>query len=279
MLELYRKTNYECSKIITKNYSTSFSLGILAFDKKFRDPIYGIYSYVRYADEIVDTFHDFNKLDLFKKFREETFRAIEDKISLSPVLDTFQDVVNTYHIDIDLIDAFLNSMEMDLYQNQYSEKGYTDYIYGSAEVVGLMCLKVFCENNQDLYNSLESPARALGSAFQKVNFLRDLKDDFQGKGRTYFPGVNFNSNFTNDTKKLIETDIQKDFDHAMEGISNLPTGAKLGVYLAYQLYISLFNRLKKADAHQVMKERIRVPDSEKISMIPMAYVKTRFNFI
>lgn len=278
-LSLYRQTNFECSKMITRRYSTSFSMGILAFSKKFRNPIYGIYAYVRYADEIVDTFHEFDKPRLFKEFREETFKAIHQKIHLNPVLDAFQEVVNKYGVDHELINAFLDSMEMDLEKTNYNPNGYQEYIYGSAEVVGLMCLRVFCEGDSVKYDHLKPNARSLGAAFQKINFLRDLKDDYQDRGRTYFPDVNFQVNFDETTKREIEADIARDMNHAYEGIKKLPGDAKLGVYLAYLLYMSLFRRLKKASPTDVMHSRIRVPDPEKIAIIPLAYFRTRMGLV
>ena len=235
MMALFNQTALECSKLITEHYSTSFTLGIKTLDRKFHFPVYAVYGFVRYADEIVDTFHDYNKKALLEKFKRDTYEAIEEKISLNPVLQSFQLVVHEYGIDHELIEAFLHSMEMDLYLQDYDATGYSEYIYGSAEVVGLMCLRVFCEGDKAMYDRLKEPARKLGSAFQKVNFLRDIKSDYQDRGRTYFPGVNFN-NFTCDAKNLIEADIQCDFDEAYQGIINLPKGARMGVYLAY-IYI------------------------------------------
>ncbi|RYZ98705.1 MAG: phytoene/squalene synthase family protein, partial [Sphingobacteriaceae bacterium] len=238
-MDLYDNTCFDCSKLITQNYSTSFSLGIKAFDKKFRNPIYAIYGFVRYADEIVDTFHDHDKEKLISDFKAQTFVAIKQKISLNPVLHAFQMVVNRYGIDHDLIEAFLISMEMDLHTRVYDEESYKAYIYGSAEVIGLMCLRVFCENDDKLYQALLPKACSLGSAFQKINFLRDVKADHEERGRIYFPGVNFD-NFTEQDKKIIELDIKKDFDDGFEGIKLLPNGTKLGVYIAYIYYKTLF---------------------------------------
>lgn len=276
---LFRKTNYRCARLITRAYSTSFSMGIMAFGSALRDPIYGIYAYVRYADEIVDTFHDYNKPDLFVRFREETWKAIDERISLNPVLDAFQNVVNTYHIDREVIDAFLDSMEMDLDQRTYNPESYSDYIYGSAEVVGLMCLRVFVNGNEALYRELVGPARSLGAAFQKVNFLRDMKDDFENRGRTYFPGINFSQGFTPDMKAAIETDIQNDFDDALVGIRKLPREAKTGVYMAYLLYVTLFKKLKSASTDDIRQSRIRVPDTEKLALIPLAVFRTRLGTV
>ena len=278
MMKLYHQTCYECSQIITQRYSTSFSTGIRVFDRKFRAPIYAIYGFVRFADEIVDTFHGFPKEDLLKRFREDTFRAIEDKISLNPVLNAFQLVVHNYDIEKELIDAFLDSMEMDLYKHKYQDQLYRQYIYGSAEVVGLMCLRVFTEGDNSLYEQLKAPAKSLGSAFQKINFLRDMKSDFDERGRVYFPGVDF-SNFTNKDKKLIEEDIKADFDHGYEGIIQLPKGARFGVYLAYVYHINRFKKIKRATAAKVTQERIRVNDGKKVYLLFSSAFKNAFNLL
>lgn len=277
-MKLYDKTCSECSQLITNRYSTSFSLGIKVFDKKYRAPIYGIYGFVRFADEIVDTFHQYSKENLLQKFRKDTYEAIEEKISLNPVLHSFQQVVHTYGITHDLIDAFLDSMEMDLHFDRYQDSLYKKYIYGSAEVVGLMCLKVFCEGDEERYEHLKDSARSLGSAFQKINFLRDMKSDFAERGRVYFPGVDFN-HFTNDDKVRIETDIKADFDHAYTGIVQLPEGARLGVYLAYVYYTNLFKKIKHATAARVKQERIRVNDSRKMYLLFSSAVKNRLNLL
>lgn len=276
--ELYNKTCRECSSLITRRYSTSFSTGIRVFDKKFQDPIYAVYGFVRFADEIVDTFHDFDKSALLNRFREDTYTAINEKISLNPVLHAFQEVVHGYDIEMELIDAFLDSMEMDLHFNKYEDALYNQYIYGSAEVVGLMCLRVFCENDKSRYETLKAPAQSLGSAFQKINFLRDMKSDFAERGRVYFPGIDF-TNFTNEDKIRIEADIKKDFDDAYKGIIALPEGARFGVYLAYVYYISLFNKIKKATAAVVKEQRIRVNDSRKFYLLCSSAVKMRFNML
>jgi 15-cis-phytoene synthase len=278
MLELYNATALECSKIITQHYSTSFTMGIKTLAKKFHLPVYAIYGFVRYADEIVDTFHDFDKKDLLERFRQDTYKAIKEKISLNPVLHSFQLVVNKYQIEQELIDSFLHSMEMDLYNHEYTSKTYEEYIYGSAEVVGLMCLRVFCEGNKEFYESLKAPAKSLGAAFQKINFLRDIKSDFQERGRTYFPQVDF-TKFDEKTKKDIEIDIKKDFEDAYKGIKKLPKGSKLGVYLAYIYYIALFKKIQKLPATIVMQERIRVPDSQKMSLLLQSYFKFKFSSI
>lgn len=277
-INLFNKTCFECSKLITNNYSTSFSLGIKAFDKRFRNAIYAIYGFVRYADEIVDTFHDQDKAALIAGFREETFKAIEKRISLNPVLQSFQIVVNQYRLESDLIEAFLLSMEMDLDKTAYNEDGYHQYIYGSAEVIGLMCLRVFCENDQALYNALLPKARSLGAAFQKINFLRDIKSDFEERGRVYFPGVDFN-HFSESDKKAIEADIKIDFDDALAGIKQLPQGTKLGVYIAYVYYLELFNKIKNTPANVILQKRIRVSDSQKMALYLKAMVHQKLKLV
>ncbi|MCS7003873.1 MAG: phytoene/squalene synthase family protein [Cytophagales bacterium] len=269
-IKLFNTTTFECSKIITQRYSTSFSLGIRVLDKSLHQPIYAIYGFVRYADEIVDTFHHHDKKKLLEHFKEETYRAIEERISLNPVLHAFQLTVNQYHIEKELIDAFLYSMELDLYKSTYDENFYQTYIYGSAEVVGLMCLHVFCNGDKQLYNNLKEPARRLGAAFQKVNFLRDMKSDYLERGRIYFPNLNI-ENFDEKTKKLIEKDIQADFDAALEGIKKLPFSARTGVYLAYVYYLKLFEKIKTVEAKKVLQERIRVPDLAKIWLLFKSY--------
>jgi phytoene/squalene synthetase len=278
MLALYEKTTFGCSKLITEHYSTSFTLGIKTLDKKFHKAIYAIYGFVRYADEIVDTFHDFDKKVLLDRFKADTYLAIEEGISLNPVLHSFQKVVREYSIEHELIEAFLYSMEMDLYDIEYDNATYEKYIYGSAEVVGLMCLRVFCEGDLAMYDRLKDDARSLGAAFQKVNFLRDIKSDFTERGRVYFPGVDF-TDFSKDAKELIEDDIQADFDKALRGINGLPDGAKRGVHLAYTYYLKLFSRIKKTSANRIQNERIRVPDSVKLALLAKTLVKTSFNVL
>lgn len=278
MLELYNKTCMECSQLITRRYSTSFSLGIQVFDQKYRAPICAIYGFVRFADEIVDTFHSYAKKELLDRFREDTYRAIEEGISLNPVLQSFQQTVNTYKIERPLIDAFMDSMEMDLYHNAYEDGMYKQYIYGSAEVVGLMCLRVFCEGDEQMFERLEASACALGSAFQKINFLRDMKSDFDERGRVYFPGVDFR-HFTNEDKKLIEADIKKDFDFALTGIIQLPKGVRFGVYLAYVYYTNLFKTIIREPAHQVKKKRIRVNDGKKMLLLFSSAIRSSLNLL
>ena len=271
---LFDQTTLECSRLITQRYSTSFTLGIKTLDKKFHLPIYAIYGFVRYADEIVDTFHDQDKATLLERFKKDTYEAIDAKISLNPVLHAFQLIVNQYKIDLDLIEAFLHSMEMDLDLKKYNDSKYNEYIYGSAEVVGLMCLKVFCEGNQEMYDRLKEPACKLGAAFQKVNFLRDIKSDFEERGRVYFPGVDYKL-FNRDIKTQIEEDIQKDFDDSLIGIEQLPDGAKLGVKVAYLYYQKLFDKIKGLPAETITQQRIRIPNSKKISLLVGTYFGTK----
>jgi phytoene synthase len=277
-MNLYDEACFECSKLITQKYSTSFSLGIKAFDADYRYPIYAIYGFVRFADEIVDTFHEYDKVRLICNFRSETFKAIEEGISLNPVIHSFQQVVNRYGIDHQLIDAFLRSMEMDLDQKVYDGDGYNAYIYGSAEVIGLMCLRVFANNDDDLYHVLLPQARSLGAAFQKVNFLRDIRSDFEERGRTYFPGVDFN-NFTEQVKLNIQANIQSDFDAAFAGIKQLPVGTRLGVYIAYTYYLQLFKKIKNTPANVIMQKRIRVSDTCKIGLYVKAVLQQKLNVI
>jgi phytoene/squalene synthetase len=271
MKDLYLQTCLEASRLITNRYSTSFSLGIKTLHKRFHNAIYAIYGFVRYADEIVDTFHEFDKESLFVRFKADTYKAIEEKISLNPVLHSFQWAVNSYSIDHEYIEAFFNSMEMDLHKSKYTKEGYGEYIYGSAEVVGLMCLRVFCQGNNAQFQHLKASARSLGAAFQKVNFLRDIKSDFQERGRVYFPGADI-TRFNETDKAAIEADIAKDFEHALEGIKQLPSGAKEGVYLAYIYYLRLFKKIKHTPPAQILSMRIRIPDVVKILLL----IKTLF---
>lgn len=268
--DLFDQTTFECSKLITQRYSTSFTLGIKTLDQKFHMPIYAIYGFVRYADEIVDTFHDQDKAQLLARFKKDTYESIESGISLNPVLHAFQLVVNKFKIDHDLIEAFLHSMEMDLDFKTYDDSKYQEYIYGSAEVVGLMCLKVFCEGNQEEYDRLKDSACKLGAAFQKVNFLRDIKSDYEERGRVYFPGVDFN-HFDKVIKKQIEADIQQDFNDSLSGIEQLPIGAKLGVKVAYLYYQKLFDKIKGLPAETITQRRIRIPNSKKLSLLIGTY--------
>ena len=278
MIELYHKISVDASKNVTQLYSTSFSMGIKLLDKNIHDAIFSIYGFVRLADEIVDTFHDYPKSEMLQEFKEETYKALDRKISVNPILHAFQMVVNKYSIDKDLIDKFLLSMEQDLNDIQYSSVGYKEYIVGSAEVVGLMCLKVFVNGDDDLYFKLEEPARKLGAAFQKINFLRDVKADYQELGRTYFPGVDLEK-FTPDEKLKIEEDIQDDFECGLEGIIKLPSSSRLGVYVAYRYYFSLFKKIKKVSSDRLMEERIRVPNSKKLLITFESMFQNQFNWI
>lgn len=278
MIDLYNEVCESCSELTTKRYSTSFSMGIRLFAKKFRRPIYNIYGYVRFADEIVDTFHNHNKSELLQRFREDTDRALDERISLNPILQSFQNTVHEYNIDREHIYAFLESMKMDLYDHKYDQSLYEKYIYGSAEVIGLMCLKVFCDGNEEDYKKLEPFAKSLGSAFQKINFLRDIKSDFVERGRVYFPNVRYES-FSENCKKQIEADILMDFEMGLEGIKSLPKGAKLGVYLAYVYYINLFKKIKNCPAIRVQEERIRVRNRHKIVLLASSTFKHTFNLI
>ena len=278
MIDLYHKISVDASKNVTQLYSTSFSMGIKLLDKNIHNAIFSIYGFVRLADEIVDTFHDYPKSEMLQEFKEETYKALDRKISVNPILHAFQMVVNKFSIDRELIDKFLLSMEQDLNDIQYSSDGYKEYIVGSAEVVGLMCLKVFVNGDNDLYFNLEEPARKLGAAFQKINFLRDVKADYQELGRTYFPGVDLEK-FTPDEKLKIEEDIQDDFECALEGIIKLPSSSRLGVYVAYRYYFSLFKKIKKVSSDRLMEERIRVPNTKKILITFKSMFQNQFNWI
>lgn len=278
MKALFDKVSCTCSKITTKTYSTSFSLGILCLDKKFREPIYNIYGFVRFADEIVDSFDGYDKHFLLNDFKKQTYEAITQGISLNPILNSFQAVVRQYNIEGELIENFLGSMEMDLYKSSHTSVSYNNYIFGSAEVVGLMCLKVFAEGDKKEYERLKYPAMKLGSAFQKVNFLRDLNADYQVLGRTYFPEVDL-LNFTQEKKREIEEDIKMEFDEAYEGIKQLPKGARGGVYLAYTYYKCLFNKIRSIPGQRLMSERIRVPNNKKIGLLVESYVKHNLNML
>ena len=275
-MELFTETSLKCSKVITEAYSTSFTLGIRTLHRRFHMPIYGIYGFVRCADEIVDTFHAHDKRKLLQTFKEQTYDALESGISLNPVLQAFQAIVNAYHIDRSYIDAFLKSMEMDLDDHVYDASLYKEYIYGSAEVVGLMCLKVFCEGDEAMFQRLKEPACSLGAAFQKVNFLRDMKSDYDDRGRVYFPHIEYSS-FCNNSKAAIEADIEKDFNNAYAGIMALPRSARLGVYLAYRYYLKLFRKIQNVPATHILSERVRVPDNTKLALLVGSYLKYRLN--
>jgi phytoene/squalene synthetase len=277
-MELYDETCFETSKLITKKYSTSFSKGIAAFHPRFRYPIYSIYGFVRFADEIVDTFRTQDKQKLLDNFEKEAFSAIEKKISLNPVLQSFQITVNHYQIDRELISCFLKSMRMDIGKATFTEAEYKRYIHGSAEVIGLMCLRVFCEGDNERYDSLVPSAKSLGSALQKVNFLRDIKADQHERSRAYFPNVTFGT-FDNTSKKLIETDIKRDFDDGFKGIKALPDGARLGVYIAYQYYLSLFKKIVKTPAETILQKRMRVSNSSKAFLYYKAVLRHKLGLI
>lgn len=274
-MDLFDSASFACSRTITYRYSTSFSLGIRMLSKKFRDPICAVYGFVRCADEIVDTFHEYDKETLLRNFKEEAFAAIRNGISLNPVLQAFQKTVHTYRVDHELIRAFMHSMEADLYQKTHDEESYKTYIYGSAEVVGLMCLHVFCEGDKERYEKLKPYAQKLGAALQKVNFLRDMKSDYSDRARVYFPGVDF-ARFDEETKKKIEEDILQDFKEARVGIMQLPRGARTGVYLAYVYYKALFLKIRRTPAEELLERRIRVPDSQKITLLLASYFRIRF---
>ena len=278
MMELYHKVCRECSQLVTNQYSTSFSLGIKMFAEEFRSPIYNIYGFVRFADEIVDTFHDHDKALLFEEFREDTYKALDRKISLNPILHAFQEVVHEYDITLDLIDGFLDSMKMDLKSYEFDRPTYEKYIFGSAEVVGLMCLKVFVKGDKQEYDRLKDSAMKLGSAFQKVNFLRDVKSDYIDRGRVYFPDVLYES-FTCTQKSEIEAEIQAEFDEALVGIRQLPKGARLGVFAAFTYYQRLLKKIRNHTAADVKETRIRVSDPRKVMLLGVSAVKSRMGAI
>ena len=278
MMNLFHDVSQDCSRITTEKYSTSFSSAIRLLHKDLRTPICNIYGFVRFADEIVDTFHGFDKALLFEEFKKATYDAIERGISLNPILHSFQMTVNQYKIDHALIDAFLYSMELDLGKHTYDRAGYETYIYGSAEVVGLMCLYIFCDGNQAQYEALKPAAKSLGSAFQKVNFLRDVKADFEGLDRMYFPDCDF-ANFTHADKLAIEQDIQKDFDEAYSGILNLPIKARFGVYVAYKYYLSLFKKIQRLEAAHILESRVRIPDYGKAFILAKAGIRSQLNIL
>lgn len=279
MISLFHKVCHECSEAVTKRYSTSFSSAIKLLHKDLRAPIFDIYGFVRFADEIVDTFHDYDKETLLNDFEAETWKAINNGISLNPILHSFQDVVRKYNIPHDLIIAFLHSMRLDLNKTDYKTvHEMNEYVYGSAEVVGLMCLCVFCEGDMQQYESLKSEARSLGAAFQKINFLRDIQADYNNLNRTYFPDFDFYQ-FDEQTKQRIEEDIEKDFTDALEGIRRLPWKARFGVYTAYRYYYALFEKIKSMQPARVLQQRVRVPDYQKVFIIFSAGLNNRLNLI
>lgn len=277
-MDIYRKNNLDCSRITTKNYSTSFSLGVRMLNRKYRSGIYSIYGFVRYADEIVDTFFEQNQEEIFNEFKHETDKAIARRFSINPILDSFQHAVHTFQIDRELIDAFLYSMELDLHQTSYDPNLLKTYIYGSAEAVGLMCLQVFYFDEPEKYQKLKEPARKLGAAFQKVNFLRDAQDDFENKGRIYFEEIDF-SRFDEPSKIRIEKEIEQDFTEALQGLKQLKKEVRFGVYLAYIYYLRLFRKIKRAHPSQILKQRYRVSNSKKMYLLANAYFKNAFNLL
>lgn len=278
MKQLFDTLSLEMSALTTKRYSTSFSIGVHFLSKDLQAPIHAIYGFVRFADEIVDTFHNYEKHELLKEFKDETYKAIERGISLNPILNSFQWAVNKYQIDHELIETFLQSMEMDLQTIQYEQKVYEQYILGSAEVVGLMCLKVFVRGNEESYLKLKDSAMKLGAAFQKINFLRDLNADYFQLGRTYFPEMNFDL-FDRAMKQKIEQEIALDFKAGYEGIKKLPKDARFGVYMAYRYYVKLFHKIQKTDAQIILGERIRIPDNKKYRLLFTSYLRHNLNLL
>ena len=279
MKSIFDDVSNDCSKIVTKTYSTSFSLATKMLSKKIRQHIYNIYGFVRFADEIVDSFHDYNKEILFKDFSSDLEKSLKNKIHLNPILNSFQATYHKFNIDKDLVDSFMSSMKKDLHKTKYiSNQEYEDYIYGSADVVGLMCLKVFVNGNAKKYEELKSFAMRLGSAFQKVNFLRDLKDDFEVLNRTYFPNTDLNQ-LDEESKIKIIGEIEEDFKEGLNGIKKLPIEAKFGVFMAYRYYSQLLKKLKKTPALDIKNTRIRVPNYKKIELLTRSYVKYQLNLL
>lgn len=279
MKTLFDSVSKQCSKLVTQSYSTSFSMATKMLSESIRQDIYNIYGFVRFADEIVDTFHDYNKKDLFERFSEDLEHALDNRISLNPILNAFQETYHKYNIDKHLVDAFMNSMHLDLHkQNYLTEEEYKAYIYGSADVVGLMCLKVFVKGDQLRYDELKDSAMSLGSAFQKVNFLRDLKADFEDLSRTYFPNTDLN-HLDESSKQIIIQDIEADFQKGLEGIKKLPLEARFGVFMAYRYYNKLLEKLKNTPAIKIKSARIRVPNYKKVELLTRSYVKYQLNLI
>jgi phytoene/squalene synthetase len=276
--DLFDKVSIETSKLTTKAYSTSFSIGIRCLAPQLRNPVYAIYGFVRFADEIVDAFHDYNKAELLDRFRIDTKKAIEERISLNPILNSFQATVNQYEVDLKLIDRFLDSMEMDLTLRSCDKQNFDNYILGSAEAVGLMCLHVFCDRDKNMFARLKPHAMKLGAAFQKINFLRDLNADYNGLGRVYFPGLDIDK-FDEASKKKIEQNIMEDFYTGFEGIRQLPRSSKLGVYVAYLYYLALFKKIRNTPSSFVMRERIRIHNPQKLSILCYSYLKHQLNLI
>lgn len=279
MKALFDSVSHQCSKIVTKSYSTSFSLATKMLSESIRQDIYNIYGFVRFADEIVDTFHEYDKEELFNHFEQDLELALTRKISLNPILNSFQETFHNYNIDKHLVDSFMKSMRLDLHKNAYlSDDEYRQYIYGSADVVGLMCLKVFVNGDAEKYEHLKDSAMSLGSAFQKVNFLRDLKADYEGLSRTYFPNTDL-SKLDEISKKAIIDDIEIDFANGLQGIKELPIEAKFGVFMAYRYYSQLLKKLKKTPALDIKSSRIRVPNYKKIELLTRSYVKYQLNLM
>lgn len=276
--EIFDQVSIRCSRLTTRRYSTSFSLGIRFLDSSLRDPIYSIYAFVRLADEIVDSFHDFDQPTLLDRFEHDTYLAIKEGISVNPVLNSFQKTVREYQIDLTLINTFLESMRMDLTIKSYDSQQVATYIHGSAEVVGLMCLQVFVEGDRKLYNELKENAIMLGSAFQKINFLRDINADYKGLGRTYFPDLDLN-NFNESTKLKIEQDILIEFNKAYDGIKRLPSKARFGVYLAYIYYVQLFKKIKKTPSQDILQKRIRIRNRSKLTLLFYSMLVHRLNLM
>jgi len=277
-MELFNAVSLKCSKLVTLRYSTSFSLGIKALAKRFHDPVFAIYGFVRFADEIVDTIKREDSSELLEEFKRDTYLAIDRGISLNPILQSFQLVVNKYEIERNLIETFLDSMEMDITVSSHDQDSYEKYILGSAEVVGLMCLRVFVEGNGGLYDQLRAPAMRLGSAFQKVNFLRDIKDDYSSLGRVYFPRLKIEG-FGEREKELIEQDIKKDLEDGYQGILRLPKGTRLGVYMAYVYYYALFRRISDCSPATILNQRVRIPNIRKYSLFLSSYLRHSLNRI
>ncbi len=278
MKAIFDTLSHDISEMTTKRYSTSFSLGINSLSADLHKPIYGIYGFVRFADEIVDSFEGYNKKDLLEDFKQQTYRAIEEKISLNPILNSFQWAVNKYQIPLDLIETFLHSMEMDLDDRTYDQMEYEKYILGSAEVVGLMCLKIFVRGDEQEYLRLKPAAMKLGAAFKKINFLRDLQVDYKVLGRVYFPGIDISA-FDSRVKKQIEIEIEQDFKDGYEGIKQLPKDARFGVYMAYKYYFKLFQKIKRLNPEIILHQRVRIPNNKKYTLFVASYIRHNLNIL
>jgi len=279
MKAIFDKVSEDCSEIVIKEYSTSFYKATQLLSKSIRNDIFNIYGFVRFADEIVDTFHKYPKKELLDQFEKELWLSIENKISLNPILNSFQHTVNKYSIDINLIKSFIKSMRMDLDIKRYrNRKDYKEYIYGSADVIGLMCLKVFVSGSTKEYNELKPYAISLGSAFQKVNFLRDLKSDSEILNRVYFPNIDMKS-FDENSKENIINEIEEDFEHALKGIVKLPKKARFGVYIAYRYYYKLLKKMKSTPSLYIKESRVRIDNFQKFIVLTRSYVKYQLNLI